>query len=126
FYSGAIGKALRLPRYDLVVTLTTPPIIGLIGTILKRMRGSRHIYWSMDLHPDASRALGRMSARSGLGRLMHALSVKVYRQADRGVALGPYMAARIALKQAAAEKIVTIPVWSRRDEIYPLPHERNP
>src|SRR5262245_18549434 len=36
------------------------------------------------------------------------------------------MADRIALKQVAAEKIVTIPVWSRRDEIYPLPHELNP
>ena len=40
--------------------------------------------------------------------------------------LGPYMADRIALKQVAAEKIVTIPVWSRRDEIYPLPRESNP
>ena len=58
FYSGAVSKALRLPRFDVVVTLTTPPIIGLIGTILKRLRGSRHILWSMDLHPDASMAAG--------------------------------------------------------------------
>jgi glycosyltransferase involved in cell wall biosynthesis len=126
FYSGALVKALRLPRFDLVVTLTTPPIIGLIGTILKRLRGSPHIYWSMDLHPDASMALGRMSPRSRFGSLMRALSESVYRQSDRVVALGPYMADRLALKQVAAAKIVTIPVWSRRDEIYPLPHERNP
>ena len=64
FYSGAAVKALRLPRFDIVVTLTTPPIIGLIGTILKHLRGCRHIMWSMDLHPDASMALGRMSPRS--------------------------------------------------------------
>jgi colanic acid biosynthesis glycosyl transferase WcaI len=126
FYSGALGKALRLPRFDMVVTLTTPPIIGLVGAILKRLRGSRHIYWSMDLHPDASMALGRMSPRSRFGSLMHALSDSVYRQSDRVVVLGPYMADRLALKQVAAERIVTIPVWSRRDEIYPLPHERNP
>jgi glycosyltransferase involved in cell wall biosynthesis len=126
FYVGALAKAIRLPAFDLVVTLTTPPIIGLIGTILRRQRGSRHIYWSMDLHPDASIALGRMSARSGFGGLMNALSVSVYRNADRVVALGPYMADRIALKQVAPEKINTIPVWSRRDEIYPLPRERNP
>jgi putative colanic acid biosynthesis glycosyltransferase WcaI len=126
FYAGAVGKALRLPSFDLVVTLTTPPIIGLVGTILKRLRGARHIYWSMDLHPDASMALGRMSPRSRFGSLMHAVSGSVYRRADKVVVLGPYMADRIALKQVAAEKIVTIPVWSRRDEIYPLPHERNP
>ena len=110
----------------MVVTLTTPPIIGLVGTILKRLRRLRHIYWSMDLHPDASLALGRMSPRSRFGRLMHGLSGSVYRQADQVVVLGPYMADRIALKEVAAEQIATIPVWSRRDEIYPLPHERNP
>ena len=38
FYGGAAFKALRLPKFDLVVTLTTPPIIGLIGTILKRVQ----------------------------------------------------------------------------------------
>ena len=126
FYAGALARSLSLPRFDLVVTLTTPPIIGLVGTMLKRLRGSRHIYWSMDLHPDASMALGRMSPQSYFGGLMHALSGSVYRRADKVVALGPYMADRISLKQVAAEKIVTIPVWSRRDEIYPLPRDSNP
>ena len=126
FYSGALSKALRLPKFDLVVTLTTPPIIGLIGTVLKRLRGSKHIYWSMDLHPDASMALGRMSPQSRFGSLMYGLSGSVYRHADKVVVLGPYMADRIALKHVDLEKIVTIPVWSCRDEIYPLPRDSNP
>ena len=49
FYFRAFVTALFLPRFDVVATLTTPPIIGLIGTILRRMKGSRHVYWSMDL-----------------------------------------------------------------------------
>ena len=61
FYFRAFVLALFLPRFDVVATLTTPPIIGLIGTFLRRLKGSRHVYWSMDLHPDASIALGRMS-----------------------------------------------------------------
>ena len=97
FYAGAALKALGLGRFDLVVTLTTPPIIGLIGTMLKRLRKTRHIYWSMDLHPDASIALGRMSASSRFGSLMYSLSRFVYRAADKVVVLGPYMADRIAL-----------------------------
>ena len=64
FYARALATALGLPRFDVVVTLTTPPIIGLIGTILRRLKGTRHVYWSMDLHPDASLALGRMSRRN--------------------------------------------------------------
>src|SRR5262249_12859359 len=126
FYFGAILRALVLPRCDVVVTLTTPPIIGLIGTLLKQLRGTRHIYWSMDLHPDASMALRRMSPRSVFGRLLSDLSAFVYRSADRVVALGPYMADRIAQKNAPPDRIVTIPVWSRRDEVYPTPRAANP
>ena len=83
-----------------MVTLTTPPIIGLIGTLLKRLQGSRHIYWSMDLHPDASLALGGCRARSLFGDFMRWLSDPVYRQADKVVVLGPYMADRIALNKS--------------------------
>ena len=125
FYAGAVFKALILPRFDAVVTLTTPPIIGLVGTLLKWLRGTRHVYWSMDLHPDASLALGRMSPSRLFPRVMRRLSGFVYRQADRVVVLGPYMADRIALKQVAAERIVMIPVWSRREEIYPIPRAAN-
>jgi glycosyltransferase involved in cell wall biosynthesis len=126
FYAGALAKAFLLPRCDVVVTLTTPPLIGLIGSLLKRLRGTRHVYWSMDLHPDASLALRRMSPGSVLGRFMHGLSGVVYRTADKVVALGPYMADRIAQKQVPAERIATIPVWSGRDEIYPSPRAANP
>jgi colanic acid biosynthesis glycosyl transferase WcaI len=126
FYAGAIFKAMTLPRFDAAVTLTTPPIIGLVGTLLKWLRGTRHVYWSMDLHPDASLALGRMSSTRLFPRFMYWLSSFVYRQADKVVVLGPYMADRIALKQVANERVVTIPVWSRREEIYPIPRPANP
>ena len=126
FYARALAKALALPRFDAVVTLTTPPIIGLIGTILRRWKRTRHVYWSMDLHPDASLALGRMSRRNPVVAALAWLSDMVYRHADKVVVLGPYMADRIAAKRVRDERIVTIPVWSRRDEIYPLPRSGHP
>jgi glycosyltransferase involved in cell wall biosynthesis len=125
FYAGAVVRALLLPRFDAVITLTTPPIIGLIGTALRWLKGSVHIYWSMDLHPDASLALGRMQPRKMWVRALARLSRFVYQSADHVVALGPYMADRIALKKVAAERITAIPVWSCRDEIYPIPRAAN-
>jgi glycosyltransferase involved in cell wall biosynthesis len=109
-----------------VVTLTTPPLIGLIGTMLQRLRGSRHVSWSMDLHPDASVALGRMSRRNPLVAAIHWLSDAIARRADKIVVLGSYMADRIAAKRVRPGRIVTIPVWSRRDEVYPLARAENP
>ncbi len=121
FYARAITRGLGFPRFDLVVTLTTPPIIGLVGTLLRRLRGSRHVYWSMDLHPDASIALGRMSARNPVVAGLAKLSNLVYRKADQVVVLGDYMRDRLADKGVRPTRIKTIPVWSRREEVYPLP-----
>jgi glycosyltransferase involved in cell wall biosynthesis len=126
FYARALAAAIALPRFDVVVTLTTPPIIGLIGTILRRWKRTRHVYWSMDLHPDASLALGRMSRRHPVVAVLAWLSDMVYRRADKVIVLGPYMADRIAAKRVRDERIVTIPVWSRRDEIYPHPRLGHP
>ena len=126
FYLRAMIAALFLPRCDAVVTLTTPPIIGLVGTVLRLLKGSRHVFWSMDLHPDASIALGRMDARNPVVRLLAWISDAVYRRADRVVVLGPYMADRIAAKRVPRERIAAIPVWSRRDEIDPLPRAGHP
>ncbi|WP_165064123.1 glycosyltransferase family 4 protein [Paludisphaera rhizosphaerae] len=125
FYARAAIRAVRLPRFDLVVTLTTPPIIGLVGTILRKMKGSTHVCWSMDLHPDASLALKRMSPKNPIVRSLAWLSDAVLRQADRVVVLGPYMADRILMKKVRPDRIATIPVWSREDEVRPVPHSEN-
>ena len=126
FYVGAILNALALPRYDAVVTLTTPPIIGLIGTLLRKLRGSCHVFWSMDLHPDASIALGMASKRNPMIAALAWLSDAIYRQADRVVVLGPYMADRIRAKGVRDSRISEVPVWSRRDEVYPIPRAGHP
>ena len=126
FYVGAFAAALTLPRFDAVVTLTTPPVIGLIGTMLRKLRGSCHVFWSMDLHPDASLALGMASKRNPLIAALAWLSDAIYRKADRVVVLGSYMADRIRAKGVRDSRIAEIPVWSRRDEVYPIPRDGHP
>ena len=126
YYAGAALRSLALKRFDVVVTLTTPPIIGLIGTLAKIFKRSKHVYWSMDLHPDISLEMGLMSKNDPIARCLAWLSSEVYRRADRVVALGTHMAGRVVAKKVLREKIAIIPVWSRRDEIFPLPREGHP
>jgi glycosyltransferase involved in cell wall biosynthesis len=126
FHARATLRALALPRCDVVVTLTTPPLIGLVGTLLKAWRGARHVCWSMDLHPDASIALGRMSPRNPAVRILQRLGDHAMRAADRVVVLGSYMADRVLAKQVRPTRIATIPVWSRKEEITPLPRAGHP
>jgi len=126
YYAGAALKTLALPRFDAVVTLTTPPLIGLVGSVAKKIKGSKHIIWSMDLHPDASIALKAPKPPGRLFRVFQWLSDGVVRSADRVVALGPYMAERLRSKGTKPGRIVEIPVWNRRDEIQPLPRAGHP
>jgi colanic acid biosynthesis glycosyl transferase WcaI len=126
YYVQAFRKAFFMQSFDLVVTLTTPPLIGLIGSLLKLIKGPRHILWSMDLHPDASLALGRMKPSNPAAILLNRIGNLIYRRSDRVVVLGPYMADRILAKGVRPERVREVPVWSRRDEIFPREREGHP
>src|SRR5437868_5271427 len=41
-----------LPRHDVVVALTSPPLISFLGAWLAKLRSSRFYYWVMDFNPD--------------------------------------------------------------------------
>lgn len=126
FYTHALRHVLLGRRFDAVVMLTTPPLLVVLGGLAHRLRGRRYGVWSMDLHPDAEEALGMIRPGGLAARFLHALNDWGYRGADFVVDLGGYMKARLRRKGVEAERLHTIPVWSKRDEILPSPAEQNP
>jgi len=110
-------------RYDVVVTLTTPPLIGLYGTLVRGLTlgRTRHVCWVMDLHPDIEFELGMWSRRHPLYALFAWLNDLHLRRADAAVALGPRMAQRLRAKRVRAERLHVISVWNRAGEIEPMP-----
>lgn len=112
-FHAAIGLRTLLTgwRYDVVITLTTPPLVGLYGSPLTLFSRTKHVAWCMDLHPDCEFELGMMNRRSPLPRLLDFLNGLHFRLADATVALGPYMKQRIVDKGVAPSKVHTIPVW---------------
>lgn len=126
FYTSTLARVLVGRSYDLVVTLTTPPLLPLVGTLARRIRGQRYGIWSMDLHPDAEVAAGMLKEDGWLARGLHALNDAGYRNADLVVDLGTYMKRRLMERGLSEDVLHTIPVWSRRDEVYPVHHAENP
>lgn len=108
---------LRRRRPDVVVTLTTPPLLGVWGELARRLRRVRHVPFLMDLHPDAEIALGMLERESFLGRVLRAGQRVPVSRSTRAVVLGPYMAARLVSDGVPAERLVTIPIWSDGDEL---------
>ncbi|MFB6249162.1 MAG: glycosyltransferase family 4 protein [Salinibacter sp.] len=126
FFLQVLWRVLTGPRYDYVVTLTTPPLIALVGTLAQMVRGQPYGIWSMDLHPDAEVAVGMLSPGRGLTRLLHALNNWAYRRADFVVDLGPYMKQRLRDKGVPDGRLHTVPVWNKKEEVYPIPENENP
>lgn len=102
YFPGALWASLRIPRPDLVVTLTTPPMLSVIGDLLRRFRGARHYIWEMDVYPDIAVALGVLSPRSPLTRVLAAAARRARRAATAVIVLGPCMRDRLAASGVSA------------------------
>lgn len=117
FYLAATLKLLRVPRQDVVICLTTPPLIVLAGLIARMLRGGRVVYWMMDVYPDAAIACGVLSARNPIAALARAIDGLCLRWADATVVLGRCMRDRVLRRGADASRIHVIGVWSDDDEV---------
>ena len=126
FYAGVLRRLLTGPAYDLVVVLTTPPLLSYAASVMRRVRKRPYAVWSMDLHPDAEVALGMLDASGPVARRLERLNRTGYRNADLVVDLGFVMKERIAAKGVEPGKLETIEVWSDGQEVFPVPAASNP
>jgi glycosyltransferase involved in cell wall biosynthesis len=110
-------RLARLPRQDVVVALTSPPLISFIGACASRFWRARFCYWVMDFNPDEAIAAGWLRANSLSGRIFEKMSRFSLWRADRVIALDWFMRDRIAAKGIGPDKIAVIPPWSHDGEV---------
>lgn len=121
FYVSAFARGLTLRRPDVVVSMTTPPLISLLGSLIKLFRGSRHYIWEQDIYPDIAVDLQHLKAGGLLHRVTGALVDWSRRHADGIVVLGECMRDRLIARGVPANKISIAEHWSSSKAITPLP-----
>lgn len=121
FFAGALWRALRDAPPDLVITLTTPPGLCLVGSLLARLRGTRHFIWEMDVYPDIAVDLGVLPPRSLVTRALGVLLDRARRRADGIIVLGECMRDRLIAHGIPAAKIHIAENWADGRQITPLP-----
>jgi colanic acid biosynthesis glycosyl transferase WcaI len=121
FYSGAVWRALSVPKPDAVLTLTAPPGLAWIGWLLKRVCQCRHVSWEMDVYPDIAVALG-MAIPAWLGWFLDFPR----RRADGVIALGDCMKERLLRHGLPKERIHVVENWADARKTYPLPFPETP
>jgi len=111
-------RLAMLPRQDVVVALTSPPLVSFLGAWVAKLRGSRFFYWVMDFNPDEAIAAGWLREGSAAARWLDGMSRFSLRRATKVIALDRFMRDRIVAKGIAPEKIAVLPPWSHDSEVH--------
>ena len=114
-------------RPDVILSLTTPPYIGILAKMAAWHHGCRHSHWIMDLYPDVMFAHGMTHKDGLLSRFLQTLTRWQFKGADRIFTLGPKMAERISVYCEGRSSIICwIPLWSTSEPIAWPENEPNP
>jgi len=120
FFASAGLRAMALRRPELVLAMSTPPMVATIGAALRSLRGIPFVYWLQDLYPDLAIEFGVLR-RGGLrARLFGAASGWIQRRADRVVVLGHAMAERVKTYGVPSDRVHVVPNWADGDSLSPL------
>ncbi|MDQ3648287.1 MAG: glycosyltransferase family 4 protein [Actinomycetota bacterium] len=111
FFVGAAVNAFRVPRPDVVLTFTDPPVIGLLGAAVAALSRRPFVYVCWDIFPDVAVALGRLD-RPVLVTAWRLANRVIRSRADRVVAVGRDMRAKLEEEGVERKKIVVIPHWA--------------
>ena len=122
FLLGAWLAALRLPRADVVVVETDPPLLCLLGVFLRWRRGAKLVIYLQDLYPDIAVALGKLPDNSST-RLLRHLMFAAYRRAARVVVVGRDMLPVLVDAGVARRRISWIPNWVDTERVVPCKHD---
>jgi len=119
FYLGALFHSLRLPKPDIILCLTTPPFLSVIGLIVKKLRGVRYYIWEMDMYPEVAIDLEFLRRESPLARALAWLSKLARTNATRVIALGECMRGRLIASGVPDAKIEVAENWVDGNRIHP-------
>ena len=121
FYLASLWKIMRVRRPDVVVTLTTPPLLPLLGAVAKAFRGSQHFIWEMDMYPDVAVDLGYLRKAGFLDCAIGILADFARRRCDGILALGVCMQERLIQRGVSRSKIHITENWADSLQIRPVP-----
>lgn len=118
-------KSLWLPRADLVVTKTDPPMLLVLGPFLKFLKGSRTIHWAQDLYPEVAEEVGLFSKGGVVAGMLRKISTLSMRNHDLTLAVGRCMRERLQGRGIPRENIRIVLNTGVEKEIVPIAHEGN-
>jgi glycosyltransferase involved in cell wall biosynthesis len=119
YLASSVAGAFAVRRPDVVVALTDPPPVGLIGALAAKLRGVPFVLVTKDIFPDVAVQLGALRNRTAIEAL-RVIKSTLLGSADRVVSIGRDMRERLLEDGVPTGKILTIHDWSDGSAVRPL------
>jgi glycosyltransferase involved in cell wall biosynthesis len=119
YFASACAASLLAPRADVVVSLTDPPIIGAAASWKARRDRARFVFLCEDIFPEVATLIEDFR-NEHVNRMLARLNRRLIDRADRIVALGDRMRARLVDEKGAdPSRVRVIHNWADCDAIVP-------
>src|SRR5256714_4692813 len=109
FLFACAARLIMTPPQDVVIALTSPPLISWLGSLFVRIKGGELIFWPLDLNPDEAIAAGWLDPGSLTARFLARLLHSSMARAKTIIAIDEFMKERIVAKGISKNKIDVIP-----------------
>jgi colanic acid biosynthesis glycosyl transferase WcaI len=118
----ALRRGLVARRPDVVLCMTDPPLVGNVAQLVALRFRRPFVVVSQDVFPEIAVSLGRLRHPLVVGVLRRLIGFYL-RRADRVVAIGPVMKARLVDKGAHPDRVEVIPNWVDTSAVTPEPRD---
>lgn len=126
FNSTLLFYLIFFKKQDVVIGLTSPPLVAAIGNLFCWLKGGRFLYWVMDMNPDEAIAAGWLKRDSLMGRFLTRISGWTFKKSNAIIALDDFMKKKIIENYGIDEKKITvIPPWAQDVHLRPIDHTHN-
>jgi len=124
FLSAARTCLRQLPRHDVVIPMSSPPLVARLAIPYCRRHRSSLVYWAQDLYPEIAEKLGAVRNKALL-LYLRAKAWSIYRASRCIVVPGRDMAKLLESRKAARGKVCVVPNWADLDAIRATPVRHN-
>jgi len=109
-----------------VFTHTTPPFIGIIISLICRIKKRKFIYIILDVFPEGMIRLGKISRKNPVSKIWNILFVRSLKRSTRIIVLGRDMIDYLTqIYPEVIKKIEYIPHWQNENIIFPADYSEN-
>lgn len=123
FFASAVARAITVRRPDVVLALTTPPLIATGALASASLRGIPLVAWVQDVYPQIAVELGVLDRHHPITTLLDRAARITYARSRRIVALSSGMARRLEELGAPGDRLRVIANWADGRALVPRTSE---